>query len=185
MLPSGREACPCTAGEGISYLSGSRTSAEKKCHFPKSSARCSILQRHKRRCPISTRSTQDSTANMIAPTMRRRSLACSGTPIGAFAKNHSRANATGSRLSRTCAERTTICSSWSTACRLPPYGDHPVARLRRQRMDPGLGFSHLSPRLVIYGAAGTWFVYKLVRLGALKDMLALVRSKKTHGRLRK
>ncbi len=45
--------------------------------------------------------------------------------------------------------------------------------------------SHLSPRLVIYGAVGVWFVYKLVRLGALKDMLPFARSKKTLGRLKK
>ncbi len=38
--------------------------------------------------------------------------------------------------------------------------------------------SDLSPRLVIYGVVGVWFVYKLVRLGALKDMLAFARSKR-------
>jgi hypothetical protein len=39
--------------------------------------------------------------------------------------------------------------------------------------------SHLSPRFVIYGAVGIWFVYKLARLGAVKDMLSFVRSKKS------
>jgi hypothetical protein len=37
--------------------------------------------------------------------------------------------------------------------------------------------SHLSPRLVIYGAVGVWFIYKLIRLGALK-VLPFGQSKK-------
>jgi hypothetical protein len=46
--------------------------------------------------------------------------------------------------------------------------------------------SDLSPRLVIYGAVGVWFVYKLIRLGALKDMLPSGQSKKQKlGRLKK
>jgi hypothetical protein len=38
--------------------------------------------------------------------------------------------------------------------------------------------SHLSARLVMYGAVGVWFVYKLARLGVLKDMLPFTWSKK-------
>jgi hypothetical protein len=37
--------------------------------------------------------------------------------------------------------------------------------------------SHLSARLVMYGAVGVWFVYKLARLGVLKDMLPFTWSK--------
>jgi hypothetical protein len=36
----------------------------------------------------------------------------------------------------------------------------------------------LPPKVVICGAAFVWLLYKLVRLGALKDMLPLVRNKK-------
>jgi hypothetical protein len=45
--------------------------------------------------------------------------------------------------------------------------------------------SHLSPRLVLYGAVGIWFVYKFARFDALKDMLPFARSNKTRRRLRK
>ncbi len=38
--------------------------------------------------------------------------------------------------------------------------------------------SHLSPRLVIYGAVGVWFVYKLAKLGVLKDLVPFTWSKK-------
>jgi hypothetical protein len=38
--------------------------------------------------------------------------------------------------------------------------------------------SNLSPRLVIYSVVGVWFVYKLARLGVLRDLLPFIYSKK-------
>jgi len=39
--------------------------------------------------------------------------------------------------------------------------------------------SNLSPRLVIYSVVGVWFVYKLARLGVLRDLLPFIHSKKS------
>jgi len=38
--------------------------------------------------------------------------------------------------------------------------------------------SNLSFRLVIYGVVGVWFVYKLARLGVLRELLPFIHSKK-------
>lgn len=42
--------------------------------------------------------------------------------------------------------------------------------------------SHLSPRLVISGAVGVWLVYKLEKLGGMRDVLSFIRTKKAPGR---